>query len=177
MPDPIDPMPNAPPPNKWCPELGKVHSNAVFPYQPHEMETSRTEGGHLVHDVVTIGSKANFRYLVIRDFGIDWRHLKSATRSLLLTEFSQLETDTSLQFQIVGYSDCAGSGGNNLHLRIGRARNVFALLGPGARSRVIGVKAAPPETYLTKNSTVSARAENRAVVIEIVAGASGGETL
>jgi hypothetical protein len=174
MPDPVAHMPNVRPPNKWCPELGKIISNAVLPYQPHEIAVSRTEGGHLVHDVVTIGN-ADCRYLVIRDFGVDWRHLKAATRSLLLTELSSLETDTSLQFQVVGYSDCAGSRGNNLHLRLGRARYVFDLLGPSARARVIGVKAASPETYLANNSTVKARAENRAVVIEIFADPAGSE--
>ena len=178
---PIERMPNVRQPNKWCPELAKVHSNAVFPYQPNEIAISRTEGGHLAQDVVMIPAVGNAicQYLVIRDFGVDWRHVKSSTRNhpLLLMQLNRFETNNSLQFQIVGYSDCAGAERNNLLLRIGRARNVFHLLGHSARSRVFAVKAAPAHEYLTDNSTVSARAENRSVVIEIFADASGIGTL
>ena len=178
---PIERMPNVRQPNKWCPELAKVHSNAVFPYQPNEIAISRTEGGNLAQDVVMIPAVGNAicQYLVIRDFGVDWRHVKSSTRNhpLLLVQLNRFETDKSLQFRIVGYSDCAGDERNNLLLRRGRVRNVFHLLGNSARSRVFAVEPAPPHTYLTDNSTVSARAENRSVVIEIFADASGIGTL
>jgi hypothetical protein len=108
------------------------------------------------------------RYLIIRDFGVDWRHVKLATKSELLFKnmLSQFETNKSLLFRIVGYSDCVGFEQNNLPLRLGRARNVFNLLGPSARSRVMAVTAAPPNTFLTDNSTIVARANTRAVVIE-----------
>src|SRR6266436_10350748 len=103
------------------------------------------------------------------------RHVKSSTRNhpLLLMQLNRFETNNSLQFQIVGYSDCAGGERNNVLLRTGRARNVFHLLGHNARSRVFAEKAAPAHEYLTDNSTVSARAENRSVVIEIFVDASG----
>jgi hypothetical protein len=45
-------MPNAQLSRKWCPELAKIHSNAVFLYQPNEIAISRTEAGHLAQDVV-----------------------------------------------------------------------------------------------------------------------------
>src|SRR5712671_1597142 len=135
-PGPVERMPNAQLSRKWCPELAKVHSNAVFPYQPNEIAISRTEGGHLAQDVVMIPAVGNAicQYLVIRDFGVDWRHVKSSTRNhpLLLMQLNRFETNNSLQFQIVGYSDCAGAERNNLLLRIGRARNVFHLLGHNA---------------------------------------------
>src|SRR5258708_28615499 len=56
---PIERMPNVRQPNKWCPELTKIHSNAVFQYQPHEIAISRTEGGHLAQDVVMIPAVGN----------------------------------------------------------------------------------------------------------------------
>jgi hypothetical protein len=153
-----------------------VHSNAVFPYQPNEIATSRTEIGHLGADVAMVPPGAAMcQYLVIWDFGVDWRHLKTTAKldPLLVLQLNRFETDKSLQFQIVGYSDCVGAERNNLFLRTGRARNVFHLLGPSARSRVFAVKGAPPHEYLKDNSTALNRAANRAVVIEIVAGGIG----
>jgi hypothetical protein len=194
MPGPIEPMPNVLPPDKdpermpnvlppdkWCPELPKVNSNAVFPYQPNEIAISHTEAGHLAQDVGMFPDVGNpvCQYLIIRDFGVDWRHVKSSTKNdlLLLTQLNRFETDKSLQFQIVGYSDCVGSERNNFLLRRGRARNVFQLLGQNARSRVFAVGAAPAHTYLTVNSTVASRAVNRSVVIEIFIDTSGGGTV
>jgi hypothetical protein len=57
-------------------------------------------------------------------------------------------------------------------LRRGRARNVFKLLGSSARSRVMAVAAAPSQTYLTDNSTIAARANNRSVLIEFFVNSS-----
>jgi|SRR5215470_10377014 len=122
---PMERMPNVPLPRKWCPELPKIHSNAVFPYQPNEIAISRTEAGHLAPDVVLIPNAASpdptvgdpiCQYLVIRDFGVDWRHVKSATRNepLLLAQLNRFEIDKSLQFRIVGYNDCVGDEQNNL---------------------------------------------------------------
>jgi hypothetical protein len=173
-PGPVEQMPNLA--SQHCSELAKVHSNAVFPYQPNEVATSRTEAGLLPADVAMVPPGAAIcQYLFIMDFGVDWRHVKTSTKldPLLVLQLNRFETDKSLQFQIVGYSDCAGAERNNLFLRTGRARNVFHLLGPSARSRVFGVKAAPPHEYVYDNATVQGRAGNRAVVIEIVAGATG----
>ena len=173
-PDPVERMPNMA--QMQCSELAKVHSTAVFPYQPNEITTSHTEVGHLGSDVALVPpGVAICQYLVIWDFGVDWRHLKSSTihDPVMVLQLNRLETDTSLQFQIVGYSDCVGAERSNLFLRTGRARNVFHLLGPSARSRVFAVKAAPPNEYLKDNSTVMNRAANRAVVVEIFAGGSG----
>ena len=175
-PGPVEQMPNMASPQPQCSELAKVHSNAVFPYQPNEVATSRTEAGHLPADVAMLPPGAAIcQYLFMMDFGVDWRHVKTSTKldPLLVLQLNRFEADKSLQFQIVGYSDCAGAERNNLFLRTGRARNVFQLLGPSARSRVFAVKAAPPHEYLYDNATVQGRAGNRAVVIEIFAGATG----
>lgn len=171
------PMPTNPlPPKQWCPQLPKIQSNTCFPYAPNEIAVSKSEVGHLIPDVLSIpsgilapGVVLACRYLVIRDFGIDWRHVKLSAINEQLFKDSRLqfETDKSLTFRIVGYSDCVGVERNNFLLRRGRARNVFRLLGPSARSRVLSVSAGPPGTYLTNNSTVAARANTRAVVIEI----------
>ncbi len=160
---------------EWCPELRKIRSDTCVAYQPGEIATSRTAAGHVAPDVVLVppgplgpAVKTLCQYLIIRDFGVDWRHVKLATKSepFFKTMLTQFETNTSLLFRIVGYSDCVGFEKNNLPLRKGRARNVFRLLGPSARSRVMAVTAAPPNTFLTDNSTIAARANNRAVVIE-----------
>jgi outer membrane protein OmpA-like peptidoglycan-associated protein len=175
-PGPVEQMPNMGAPQLQCSELAKVHSNAVFPYQANEIATSRTEVGHLAQDVAMVPPGAAIcQYLFIVDFGVDWRHLKTTAKldPLLVLQLHRFETDKSLQFQIVGYSDCVGAERNNLFLRTGRARNVFHLLGPGARSRVFAVKAAPFHDYLYDNATVAGRAGNRAVVIEIIGGATG----
>lgn len=176
-------MPTNPlPPQQWCPQLPKIKSNICFAYAPNEIAVSKTEVGHLVPDVLSIPSGIlapnvvlACRYLVIRDFGVDWRHVKVAAKNEQLFKDSLLkfETDKSLTFRIVGYSDCVGVERNNFLLRRGRARNIFRLFGSSARSRVMSVSAAPPGTYLTDNSTVAARANTRAVVIEIFVNPTG----
>jgi len=161
--------------NEWCPELRKIQSSTCASYAPNEVRISHTETGHLTPDVVLVplGTPApnvvlKCRYLIIRDFGVDWRHVKQSTRNEQFFKdwLNRFETDKSLFFRIVGYSDCVGVERNNFLLRRGRARNVFKLLGSSARSRVTEVKAAPLNTFLTENSTIAARANNRSVVIE-----------
>lgn len=177
-----DPMPTNPVvPQKWCPQLPKVQNSICFSYAPQEIAISKTEAGHLTPDVVLLpqglvlpnpampNTVLSCQYLVIRDFGVDWRHLKLATKNeqLLKDSLTRFETDKSLAFRIVGYSDCVGVERNNFLLRRGRARNVFQLFGSSARSRVLAVTVAPQGTYLTDNSTIAARASTRAVVVEI----------
>jgi hypothetical protein len=176
-----DPIPTDPVvPQKWCPQLPKIQSNICFSYASQEIAISKTEAGHLTPDVVLLpqivlpnpsmpNTVLSCQYLVIRDFGVDWRHVKLSTRNeqLFKDSLTRFETDTSLAFRIVGYSDCVGVENNNLFLRNGRARNIFNLLGTSARSRVLAVTVAPQGTYLTDNSTIAARASTRAVVIEI----------
>jgi hypothetical protein len=166
---------------QWCPELRKIRSNTSVSYQPQEVVISHTASGHLTPDVVLVppgplAPNVNIlcRYLILRDFGVDWRHVKLATRNeqFFKDMLSQFETDKSLLFRIVGYSDCVGFERNNLPLRKGRARNVFNLLGSSTRARVITVTAAPSQTFLTDNSTIAARANNRSVVIEFFVNTS-----
>jgi hypothetical protein len=175
------PMPTNPlMPKKWCPVQSKINSALCFPYEPNEIAISRTAAGHLAPDVVLIaptppslpGAEKLIRsceYLIIRDFGVDWRHVKPSAISepLFQLQLFRFETNKKLLFRIVGYSDCVGVEANNFLLRRGRALNVFKLLGSSARSRVMAVTAAPPATFLTDNSTVAARANTRAVVIEV----------
>jgi hypothetical protein len=183
MPQPVIPdktperMPTNPlVPKPYCPELNTVKSDVCFNYEPSEISVSRTAAGHLNSDVVFFipvappDSITKCGYLIIRDFGVDWRHVKLAARNeqLFKDMLKRFETDKTLLLRIVGYSDCAGAERNNFLLRRGRARNIFRLLGPKARARVMSVTAAPANTYLTSNSTVASRAHNRAVVIEFI---------
>ncbi|AHY53453.1 hypothetical protein [Bradyrhizobium japonicum] len=173
-PGPVEQMPNMAT-QPQCSPLAKVHSAAVFPYVANEVTTSRTEVGHLGVDVSLVPPAGICQYLIIWDFGVDWRHLKNIAKRdpLLAAQLIRFETDKSLQFQIVGYSDSTGGERNNIFLRTGRAKNVFHLFGPSARSRVFSVKPASHYEYLKDNTTVMNRAANRAVVVEIFAGGGG----
>jgi hypothetical protein len=177
MPDPVVPKP-------ICPALEKSNNNFCYPYASNEIAISKTEAGHLTPDVVlvqpTLGPGmqnvvVTCRYLIIRDFGVTWRHLKRSTLSetLLKDSLALFESDKSLTFRIIGYSDCVGPESKNLFYRRGRARNVFNLFGPGARSRVMASGPAPAGIFLTDNSTVVARARSRAVVIEVFVNSTG----
>jgi len=161
----------------WCPALRKIRSTTCVSYQPQEVAISHTAAGHVTPDVVLVPPGLPppnvdiwCRYLIIRDFGVNSPHVKLAARNdpFFRNLLHSFETNQSLLFRIVGYSDCVGAERNNLQLRKGRARNVFNLLGASARARVMAVIAGPPQTFLTDNSTIAARADNRAVVIEVV---------
>jgi hypothetical protein len=185
---PLPPQPPPPPqnpvvPKPICPPLIKSASRICFPYAPTEIAVSKTEAGHLTPDVVlvqpTVGPGMEnvvitCRFLIIRDFGVTWRHLKKSTlgEPLLKSSLALFESDKSLTFRILGYSDCVGPESKNLFYRRGRARNVFDLFGPSARSRVMASGPAPLGIYLTDNSTVAARAKSRAVVIEVFVNSS-----
>ncbi len=133
-------------------------------YDPTERETSHTERGVLDPDV----SLFEPGKLLIADFGVDWRHVKSSTRSdpLLASWLARFETDSSYRLEIVGYTDCVGAERWNTDLRQGRARAVEALLGPQALSRVTFRGMMALGTYVTDNAARESRARNRAVVIE-----------
>src|SRR6187401_2553396 len=81
-----DNMPTNPvPPKSWCPELATVRESGCAAYGPAEVATSITAAGHLTPDVVLVQPAVLVpnvtlacRYLVIRDFGVDWRHVKLA---------------------------------------------------------------------------------------------------
>jgi hypothetical protein len=175
--DPVEKMPNLQPPMNWCAAPPKIVSTDVFPYEANEVAVSHTEAGHLSPDVVLTGATASdalCQFLLIRDFGVNWRHIKALTLrdALLRAQLHRFETDVTLQLMILGYSDSAGPERNNAFLRTGRARNVFHLLGPSARCRTVATPATPNE-YFTVNSTVASRAQNRSVVIHILAIGSG----
>src|ERR1700759_4094080 len=126
--DPVEKMPNLPPAQNWCAAPPKIVSTDVFAYQANEVAISHTEGGHLNPDVVLTGGQASnvlCQFLLIRDFGVNWRHLKTVALhdALLKTQLRRFETDKTLQFMILGYSDSAGPEQNNVFLRTGRARN------------------------------------------------------
>jgi outer membrane protein OmpA-like peptidoglycan-associated protein len=132
-------------------------------YQSGEVKKSKTEAGHLSADVVEEPER-----LLIGDFGVNWRHLKRATKNdpLLRQWLQKFENEDSYRLRILGYSDCIGKEKNNRLLRLGRAERVYKLLGHKTRSRVVTKRAAPKNTYITGNTTAEERATNRGVVIE-----------
>lgn len=148
---------------------------ACAPYAAGEVAKSRTAAGHLGPDVVEHG-----RGLVIRDFGVDWRHVKPkvanepALRSWLQEIVPVIQSNPGTTIRILGFSDCVGPERGNRGLRRGRAVRVRQLLQrlSGSRwsilkPRIVFVDAAPADDYLDVNSTVEGRAVNRGVLIEI----------
>lgn len=133
-------------------------------YDPGEKSVSHREPGHLEPDVERIASDK----LLVADFGVDWRHIKSSTKSdsTLTAWLTAWESDDSYRLSIIGYSDCVGAEGLNTDLRQARASNVEALLGPGAKSRTTFRGMAALGNYVTDNSTATNRARNRGVIIK-----------
>ena len=129
-------------------------------YASGEVRQSRTSGGFLNPDVIRLGP----RRLLIADFGAGWSSLKNTTRRDALYHLRGLR-DSSLQIDIVGYSDCVGSDSINIRLRHGRARAIGRLL-PGRlrRNAFIGMQALGQ--YVNDNTNSVNRARNRGVVIE-----------
>jgi hypothetical protein len=129
-----------------------------------EVATSRTEKGHLATDAFPFPTGSE--NLLVADFGVDWRHVKDSTRddAALKSRLAALEDDTIPKLTLLGFSDCVAGERYNVHLRQGRARNVFNLLGPKARARAVA-DAAPKGEYLVGNDTVDNRALNRSVLI------------
>lgn len=138
-------------------------SNSCSTYESGEEATSHTENGILPQDVVLL---ENGR-LLISDFGVDWRHLKTSTvnESLLRDWLIRFETDQSYFLTVNGYTDCVGEVDHNESLRQQRALNVVHLLGPSARRRSTS-HGAPSINYVNDNSTRENRARNRSALIE-----------
>ena len=153
---------------------------ACAPYGTGEVDKSRTAAGHLTPDVVE-----HARGLLIRDFGVDWRHLKPAVasepalRNWLQQIVQVIQANPTTTIRILGFSDCVGPERGNRELRRGRAQRVQQLLQQLAgtswgtlRPRIVSVDAAPLDDYLDVNSTVEGRASNRGVLIEITRSVS-----
>src|SRR5437667_9741729 len=88
-------------------------------YTAGEVQTSRTEKGHLPFDVIQ-----HDRGLLISDFGVDWRHVKESTKKekLLRDWLDFVKGLRTPELRIFGFSDCVGNEKNNLYLRRERAR-------------------------------------------------------
>jgi outer membrane protein OmpA-like peptidoglycan-associated protein len=132
-------------------------------YDRGEVERSHTERGVLGSAAQLLGGGD----LLVADFGVDWRHVKAsaATDPLLVAWLDRFERDPSYRLEVVGYSDCVGAEADNTDLRQARARNVEALLGPSARSRVTFRGMMALGSYVDDNSTAARRARNRGAVI------------
>jgi outer membrane protein OmpA-like peptidoglycan-associated protein len=142
------------------------------PYQPGEVEKSKTPQGHLPSDFIQ-----DSRGTLIADFGVDWRHTKpglardAALRSWLNQLIQQMRTNPNLGITIFGFSDCVGRENNNRFLRRGRALRVKQLLLQLAgadrsllEDRIFADAAAPGE-FVADNGTIEGRAQNRGALI------------
>jgi peptidoglycan hydrolase-like protein with peptidoglycan-binding domain len=131
--------------------------------EPGEVAASHSEAGILAKEVENTS-----RGILIADFGIDWRSVKERAKRELNPCLHMLETDPTIsEIWICGYTDCIGPGDGAYHtwLRTERARRVFKLLGPVARSKVKSVGPAPIGSYFGPNSDRVGRAQNRSVLI------------
>jgi len=135
-------------------------------YTTGERDKSFTEDGIQTDDVTQLPDGR----LLLADFGVDWRHVKKslATNPLLQGMIAQYEADKSYKIDIYGYTDCIGNELNNVHLRKGRAQNVFNLLGSEAKTRTNHTDLAEMGNYINDNSTAENRAKNRSVTIYAV---------
>ena len=104
--------------------------------------------------------------LLVADFGVNWRHVKAATKRdpLLLSWLSLAKSDPFATFEVLGYSDCHAPPVHNDFLRIGRAEQVAELVGPRATS----VKKAQRSTYVASNLTRVGRTMNRGATIRVI---------
>ena len=154
-------------------EPARAGQEACPAYQAGEVAKSRTAAGHVTPDVI-----ADKRGTLIRDFGVDWRHVKDALRnepalrSWLNTIVQVVRANPTTRIRLLGFSDCVGGEANNVHLRRGRALAVRGLLQQmaGANWSVlqprISTDAGPTGKYIVSNATVEGRANNRSVLIE-----------
>jgi hypothetical protein len=131
-------------------------------YEPGEESASKKHPGVLGMPVVVLKPDT----LLVADFGVNWRHVKAATKRdpALLSWLKLAKSDPSATFEVLGYSDCIAPPAYNDFLRIGRAREVAALVGPRATS----VKMAPRGTYVATNLTRVGRAMNRGATIRVI---------
>ena len=106
-----------------------------------EVAASHSEAGVLAKEVENTN-----RGILVADFGIDWRSIKERAKAEFNPFAHMLETDPDItEIWICGYTDCIGPGDAQYHkwLRTERARRVFNLLGPIARSKAKFVGPAP----------------------------------
>jgi outer membrane protein OmpA-like peptidoglycan-associated protein len=144
-------------------------------YQPGEIAKSRTAAGHVTPDVI-----ADKRGTLIRDFGVDWRHVKDAVRNepalrtWLDTMVQVVRANPTTRIRLLGFSDCVGGEANNVPLRRGRAMAVRGLLQQMAGANWsllqprISIDAGPAGKYIVSNATPEGRVNNRSVLIESV---------
>ncbi len=149
-----------PDPGRGAGEAGEAGECPV--YERGEEHASKQEPGILPSPVVTLKADT----LLVADFGVDWRHVKPATKvhPALRDWLAAARADPDATLEVLGYSDCVAPPKHNDFLRRGRARGVAALVGPRATS----VKPAPVGSFVATNLTRTGRAMNRGATIRVV---------
>jgi hypothetical protein len=132
-------------------------------YEPGEVKKSQTDFGVLFEDVHE--GPASIR---VSDFGVNQSVVKETVKKHPIFQgfLAAVESNTTVQLDVLGTDDCVGPTGVRDQIRDQRAKSVAALLGPGARARVRFAGAAPTEDFTERNLTKVDRARNRAAVIQ-----------
>jgi outer membrane protein OmpA-like peptidoglycan-associated protein len=153
-------------------QIGDVTVTPVCPsYERGERARASSPAGVLGADVSLAGrhgiESAAGDSVVVADFPIGSAQLRPSTIAELRSSWiGILERQSGVNYEIVGYSDCAGAGGRNSTLRQARARAVAALFPKTAvRATVIG--GAPITEHALDNGTPEHRALNRSVIIRL----------
>jgi outer membrane protein OmpA-like peptidoglycan-associated protein len=131
---------------------------------PGEVALSHTASGILGKDV-----EVTAKGVLVADFGVDRRSVKTAAKTELAPLLRRFETDPAItEIRIHGFTDCIGPGNAAYQtwLRRERARRIRDLLGPVARSKLKFFGPAPVNTFIGPNTDRVGRARNRSVLIE-----------
>ena len=153
-------------------EIGEVTVEPVCPsYERAERARAASPAGVLYADVSLAGGhgidSAAGDSVVVADFPIGSADLRPSTVAQLRSSWiGILERQSTVKYEIVGYSDCAGEGGRNTTLRRARAQAVAALF-PKTAARATGIRGEPVTEHAVDNSTPEHRALDRSVIIRL----------
>ena len=153
-------------------EIGEVTVEPVCPpYERGERARAASPGGVLDADVSLAGGhgidSAAGDSVVVADFPIGSAALRPSTVAQLRSSWiGILERQSTVRYEIVGYSDCAGEGSRNSALRRSRAQAVAALF-PKTAARATGISGAPVAEHAVDNGSPEHRALNRSVIIRL----------
>ncbi|HEV7374854.1 MAG TPA: DUF4157 domain-containing protein [Pyrinomonadaceae bacterium] len=141
-----------------------LHRQVACPSRPaSETAQSRTSVGVLPDNVA-----AGTNRIDVQDFAVGSAALPPGVTNH--TEWQRamsiLVGDPSMIAQLLGFTDCVGTQGENLSLRRTRIDTVLAAMPPAARSRVVINFVLDATSFLDTNTTPEGRARNRAVRLQ-----------
>ncbi|HWT11209.1 MAG TPA: DUF4157 domain-containing protein [Allosphingosinicella sp.] len=140
-----------------------------------EVARSRTPGGILTTNVIL---RPIVRQLDIVDFPVEGATVPPGVAATPEWQraMSMIAGDPSMFVAVEGFTDCAGSHGENVAIRRDRARAVIALMPPAVQAKVLFNFSMSTTTFLDVNLTEAGRAGNRAVRITFSSVPPRGQT-